>query len=143
MTIVEPRITVGQAAHNILSKPQHSQDVIETQREMLKGYHDQLIKCVEANKDWTDPFYVCVQTRRERTMSNVVRNQFYARQTRPAPTYDLALYYYNPKVEQLSFVWCIPDHASVEYICANATTLPLDQADLIGFCKSFKAGTLI
>lgn len=144
MQIVAPlKKTVGQAAYELMSQPYYKQDAIETQREMLKGYHDELIKCVEAHKDWTEPFYVCVQTRRERTMNNVVRNQFYARKTRPAPNFDLALYYYDPKTEQLAFVWCIPDHASVEYICSHASSLPPEQGKLIEFCRSFKAGTLI
>lgn len=138
--------TVGQASYEILSKKQDAQPVIDTQREMLKGYYDELIKAVYSGIEQygsEKPFYICVHTRRERTMVNVIRNLFHPRQTRPSPTYDLALYWYDPKTEQLSFVWCIPDKQTVEDLIANEIYLDKEHLPLLGFCKSFIAGTLI
>lgn len=135
-------LTVGQASADLLLKSNEKQDVIETQQEMLKGYFDQLVDCAK-RYDWLDPFYICVQTRRERTMVNVVRNQFYARRTRPIPQYDLALYWYDPKTEDLKFVWCIPSKDTVEYMVHHELEIPPDQHVLLGFCKSFLANTLI
>lgn len=141
----EKRKTVGQVASE-LSKDTYQQDVIETQREMQKGYIDELIKAAKAGEEkygTKKHFYICVQTRRERLLTNVIRNQFYTRQTRPIPQYDLALYYYNPNDEKLSFIWCIPDKETCLVMQANKQYIPKEQEQLLGFVLSFMAGTLI
>lgn len=139
-------VTVGTAALELLKKADSKQGVIETQREMQKGYIDELIICAkEAEKKFgTDRcFYICVQTRRERLLVNVIRNQFYARWSRPFPAYDLALYHYDPKDEKISFIWCIPDRETVEAMCDPAFVCPRDQQQLLSFVVGFKKGCLI
>lgn len=138
--------TVGQAAYDILSKPQAPQSVQDTNEEMLKKYVDSLIEAAmrgEKQFGREKPFYVCVQTRRERLLTNVIRNQFYSRQTRPTPQYDLALYYYDPRDEHLSFVWCIPDKETVGTMAAPCYRCPPGGEQLYEFVKSFVSGTLI
>lgn len=138
--------TVGKAALDLLKKPSCEQGVLDTSREMLKGYFDNLILAVESGRKQfgeDKPFYICVQTRRERLLENVIRNQFYCRQTRPAPAYDLALYWYDPKDENLQFVWCIPDPQTVETLIENQSYVPQEEQMLVWFCKCFKDGTLI
>lgn len=138
--------TVGQAVAEILKKPQDNQPIVDTQREMQKGYFNELIKAAKSGEDKygkVKPFYICVQTRRERLLQYVIRNQFYTRQTRPSPQYDLALFHYDPQSEKLSFVWCIPDKETVDYLIENETELPKEEIQLLSFCKGFKDGTLI
>lgn len=134
--------TVGQAAYEILRKDQSSQGVIDTQREMQKGYIDELVKCAK-RYDWGDPFYLCVITKKERLMPNVVRNYFFARQTRPTPDYNMALYKYDPKTECVTFEWVLPDPESVDIILENAHILPKEQKQLLDFCYRFRLGVLI
>ena len=141
----EERKTVGALSQELLKNPQE-QSVIETQRKMQEDYLDELMQCAKRHEDifgTEKPYYICVQTKRERLLSNVIRSIFYARQTRPIPDYDLALYYYEPKDEKITFIWAIPDRESVEYIIENALYLPSDHADLIKFCHQFKENTLI
>jgi hypothetical protein len=142
----EKSTTVGQQAVGLLMKGDQKQGVIDTQREMQKGYLDNVIEAAKRGEELfgkESPFYVCVQTRRERLLSNVIRNQFYPRQTRPIPQYDLSLFWYDPKSEDLKFVWCIPDKETVEFLIQNENILPDDQHQLVQFCKSFKDNTLI
>lgn len=137
--------TVGAAALSLLEKGDQKQPVVDTQQEMMKGYVDQLITAAQRGTDLfgtEKPFYVCVQTRRERLLENVIRNQFYPRQTRPRPEYDLALYWYDPKAEELRFVWCIPDKDTVESMCASVD-VPKEEKDLRAFCLAFKQGCLV
>ncbi len=137
--------TVGAAALELMAKGDQKQGVIDTQREMTKGYVDSLIVCAQkgANKHGkSQPFYVCVQTRRERLLTNVIRNQFYSRITRPLPAYDLALYWYNPKDEQLRFVWCIPDKETVERMSKPDFVVAKGEEQLEGFVLAFVAGVL-
>ena len=140
--------TVGSKALQLLKCADPAQSVIETQRAMQSKYVDSLVeaaKKAEAFYGTSKPFYICVQTRRERLLTNVIRNQFYTRQTRPLPQYDLSLYWYNPKEERIEFVWCIPDKESVSQIVKDGQSglLPPDQRELFNFCKAFKDGTLI
>lgn len=140
------RKTVGAAAVELQSKNRDAQGVIDTQREMMKGYQDELIKCAKAGEKLfgkENHFYLCVQTRRERLLFNVMRNQFYARQTRPAPAYDLALYHYDPQDELIRFIWCIPDNQTVDYLILHEDEIPMEERQLVDFCKGFKAGTLV
>lgn len=137
--------TVGELSLELLKNPEE-QSVVETQQEMLKNYVDELSDCAKRHESifgTEKPYYLCVQSRRERLLTNVIRNQFYARRTRPIPQYDLALYYYEPKDEKITFIWSIPDRESVEYIIENASQLPPEQYQLLTFCKQFKANTLI
>lgn len=140
--------TVGEMALELLKKGDQEQPVIDTQREMQKEYVDNLIQAAKSGEEQygkNKPFYICVQTRRERLLTNVIRNQFYTRQTRPLPQYDLSLYWYDPKEERIEFVWCIPDKESVENIIQDyeAGLLPSDQRQIYAFCKAFKQNILI
>lgn len=141
----EVKETVGAASLRLLEKADDKQGVIDTQREMQKGYLDNLIIAAKKGEEMygkSKSFYVCVQNRRERTMPNVVRSQFYTRQTRPSPAYDLTLYWYNPSSETLRFVWCVPDQETVSKIIENEASLPNDHKQLLGFCKAFVNRTL-
>jgi len=145
-TLPEIRKTVGECALELKAKGDQKQGVIDTQREMTKGYIAELIKCAQRGAlayETNKPFYICVQSRRERLLENVIRNQFYHRLTRPAPAYDLALYHYDPKEEQLRFVWCIPDKQTVEEMSQPGFIPEREQQQLYHFVKGFLGCTLI
>jgi len=138
--------TVGSAALALLSKGDQKQGVVDTQQEMQKGYVDQLIIAAQRGaKEFglSKPFYVCVQNRRERLLENVIRCQFYPRQTRPIPAYDLSLYHYDPKIEKLTFVWTIPDKETCSVIKKCRYASPKGEEQLYGFVKAFHEGKLI
>lgn len=158
MQIADKSQTVGAKALELASKGDQHQSVYETRQAMQKGYVDELIKAAKAGeKDYPDEkrLYICVQTRRERLLDNVIRSQFYARRTRPIPQYDLAVYYYDCQDEKLSFIWCIPDKQTVDYFCGSwvlddgkKVWLPgakpePDEVELASFCRNFRAGTLV
>lgn len=135
--------TVGEAAVRLLKDPDPNQSVVETQQAMQKRYVDNVIEAAERGKrefGSEKEFYVCVQTRRERLLTNVIRNQYYPRRTRPTPQYDLALYHFDPKAEQIRFVWCIPDKDTVADV--NAGRIEVDS-ELRRFCSLFALGQLI
>ncbi len=141
-------MTVGQAASDLLAKGDQKQPVIDTQREMCKRYADSLIECAMGGKERygaSQPFYVCVQTKRERLLPNVIRSFFYSRISRPSPAYDLALYWFDPHEERLEFVWCIPDKETVENLVLDYPKgfYSSDHLQLYEFCKGFVEGTLI
>ena len=151
--------TLGEASLRLAKSPDSQQNCIDTQREMQKGYFDELVKCAKRGEVLhgnQSPFYVCVQTRRERLLQNVIRSQFYTRVTRPIPQYDMALYHYDPTSEALSFVWCIPDKETVDYFAGYWKpqdrgppvwidgAIPYEEErQLASFCVSFRANSLV
>ena len=145
--MIEQKVqTVGAAALELAKKGDEKQSLIDTQREMQKNYINELITAAKNGEKQfgrSRAFYVCVQTRRERLLQNVIRNQFYARQTRPFPAYDLALYHYDPKDEKLSFVWTIPDKDTVDMMSEPGYIPNRGEEQLFGFVTSFKKGCLI
>lgn len=145
------RKTAGQLSIDLLKDP-YPLDVIEAQRKMQSEHLDELLKCAKRHEEHIfpdgikgseKPFYVVVQYKRERLLSNTIRSYFYARRSRPIPDYDMSLYYYDPKGGDLIFVWIIPDRETVEDILENKLLLPKDHEQLYNFCKSFKENTLI
>lgn len=154
-----PKETAGASSLRALKDHNPDQTVIDTKRAMLKDYADELAVCAKRGEDKhgrTKHFYLCVQTRRERILTNLVRNQFYTRETRPSPAIDLALYFYEPKDEKITFIWCIPDRETTDRLGGhweytdqgNKVWIPPEaplpgEEQLAGFCRSFVAGTLI
>jgi hypothetical protein len=138
--------TVGAASLRLQSQGDQKQGVVDTQKEMLKGYMDNLIECAMNAKNVhpdVNPLYICVQTRRERTMVNVLRNLFYYRQTRPRPEYDMALYTFDPTTEELKFEWQIPDKETCNEMAAHPLDVPPEESTLLNMVLAFKSGNLV
>jgi hypothetical protein len=142
----EPIETIGAACQRLAEVYDGQQPVVDTQKEMTKGYVNSLIDCARRGEQALGkekPFYVCVQLRKERHLANVIRTQFYYRQTRPSPSYDLSLYWYDPKAEDLRFVWCIPDIETTHMMAHPAFIPEKNEEELSYFCRCFLKGTLI
>ena len=136
--------TVGKAAMRLLGGHPSPQKVVDTQKAMQTKYVDGVIEAALRGEKLfgkDEIFYICVQTRRERLLENVIRNQFYPRKTRPAPTYDLALYHYDPKDEKISFVWCIPDRETTQQLAISCQNP--EEGQLAYFCQLFLKNSLV
>ena len=136
------RRTVGSEAQKLLALPDQRQPIVDTMEEMAKEFLENLRICVN-RYDWKEPFYVCVVAKKERLMENVIRHYFYGRQTRPAPTYDLACFEYNPSTGDLKFHWCIPDADTCAYLMLNGHTLGKEHQDLCEMVKLYSEGKLV
>jgi len=134
--------TVGEVSTELLKNPDEKQGIIDTQKEMNKQFLPQVEECIKNHKDWKDPYYIVVINKRERLLVNVIRQYFLARFTLPTPDYDQTVFKYFPSTGDLKFLWVLPDKNSIEFINENSSTLPLEQSQLIEFCKLFKAEKL-
>ena len=136
--------TVGEVAAKLLEKAEsNDQTVIDQTREQLSEYYDELIKCVNEHKNKiVGNFYVVVITKKERLITNVLRNYFFARVSCPTPDYDQAVYHYDAKKEELSFMWVIPDRETCLLLRANTSQIPQEELQLLGFVQDFASGKL-
>lgn len=149
--------TVGEAASKLLINPDKNQEVGETSQAMNKTYEEELISCIEKYKknrashvpphfqnevDLNGPFYAVVIARKERLIANSARRQFLCRETEPKPEYDQTVYKVNPKTQEINFKWVIPDIESYHDMVMFGQNYPIDQQELVGFCRAMNENRL-
>jgi hypothetical protein len=138
---MEKKKTVGEISLELQNKAAETQDPIELQREMQSDYVDNLIEAAHNNKDnYDDVFYIVVLTKKEKLMQNVMRNYFFTRQSCPTPQYDQSVFMYNPKDEEITYLWTVPDKETCEIFRENA--LQVHERELLQCVLDFYDGTL-
>lgn len=135
--------TMGQAAREAAQIGEQL-TAREIQEAAQKEHRDNIIKIIEQDKDkYEGDFFIVVSARREKILSNVIRNQIWTRESCPTPTYDQQLYRYNAKDEELSFVWCVPDKQAAHYLKSMPLhELSYNQRLLLDEAIKFYNGTL-
>lgn len=137
------RDTVGKVASELMAKAPESSDPIEIERSMQGEYIDELIKCINDNKNiMNGNFFIVVLTKNEKLMPNVFRNYFYARHTCPTPNYDQSVYMYDAKDEVLSYLWTLPGRDVAHHLKDNALKVHPDERQLLDFVLQFADGSL-
>lgn len=143
------RLTVGKSAIALQEKASKetgassSHSVIDQTQEQLSEYLDNLKQCVYDHKNKImDDFYVVVITKKERLLENVLRNYFLARQSCPTPDYDQAVYFYDYKKEDLSFIWVIPDKETCMMLIKNMSRVAPEEQQLLQYAIDFASGKL-
>lgn len=139
-------VTVGKFATDLLAKDDGYQvNVIDQQRENTKEYLKDLNIAVDRgiilfpNSD----FYIHVETRKEKLLENVLRNQFIPRQSCPTPNYDQSVFKYHHEKCDLVFMWVIPDRGTCFYFKQNYAQIPAEEKELLTFIRMFDDGTLL
>lgn len=136
--------TVGKIATDLQLKSPESNDPVELQRKMHENYEENIMQAVErGKKDFEGDFFVVVLTKRERLLTNVLRNYFFARSTCPTPEYDQAVYHYHRKEEALEFLWVLPSKDTVQLFKDNMLHIASEERELLEFILKDSAGELL
>ena len=135
--MTKKRKTVGAEALSRLQNPDHSQSIIETQREMDKEYWGEIDKCVKAHTNWQEPYYIVIHQKKEKLLENVIRRYFIGRQSLPTPQWDQTVWRFNPKNGNLEFVWTLPDENTAKWLAANPKEIHEDMHELLAFTTDF------
>lgn len=136
--------TVGEASLDL-----QKQDVVdatyqELQTEMQKEYMHTLWKEIDEQKElFKEPFYLVVITKREKLMTNVMRNYFMSRQSCPTPDWDQAVYRYTKSEDKLEFLWVIPDRDICDWMLDHPGDVPLEHEHLMMFARQLYSGELL
>ena len=111
--------------------------------EDLKGFPDQLLKCVEnGKKHFDDNFYIQILFCLDRVLDGARKNIFVAQLSCPAPFYDQSVYKYHKKEDRLEFLWCVPDIDLCEFYRYNLNIVPDDEKELYANIMDFFSGKL-
>jgi hypothetical protein len=142
MTTIK-RETVGKISSDLLNKTPITNDPIEIERAMHGDYLKNMLSCIDdASDEFGNAYFIVVLTKRERLMSNVLRNYFFARSTCPTPDYDQTVYLYKKDADCLDFIWVIPSKDTCIYLKNNALSVVEEEKQLLRFVLDFADGTL-
>ncbi len=140
----ESKPTVGKEALKRLEDPDSKQGIVDTQREIDKGYFEDLHKCIDEAKKregFDGNFFIVVLQKKEVLMQNVVRRYFVARQSLPTPDYDQTVWYYR-KGGTPEYLWTIPNPEYALLMYNHPLNFPPDHKELLGFVRDFMESKL-
>ena len=111
--------------------------------ESLTDWDRNIFECIErSKKEYSGDFYLVVITKKERLLTNVIRNYFMTRVSCPTPDYDQTVYKYNKKYEILDFLWVIPSKDACLMLRENAMYVMPEERQLLQFVLDFADGSL-
>ena len=149
-TLNAAKKTVGEASLQ-LSQNKETHTPVDIQREVHKGsnskksYEEEIgvtVKRALSDSLIKGDFYVVVLLRRERTLSNVVRQMFFYRQTCPTPEYDQTVYKYHKDSQCLEYIWTVPDLMACTRLRHMREEVTDDQKLLLSMVDAFYSGEL-
>ena len=86
------RPTVGELSSDLLTKESPTRSPYELEQEMHRDYEKHIYDAIaQGKKDYNGDFFIVVMTKRERLLTNVIRNYFVARQSCPTPICSINL----------------------------------------------------
>lgn len=144
-----PKTTLGKAALDLQAQGPMNTDSIELQQEFFKGSHskkaleEEIWEVVDSGrKVYKGNFCVVLLTKKERHLTNVIRNFIFHRQTCPQPEFDQTVYLYHKKHDELEYLWTVPNNASCLNLPLYKNHLPDEQQILISMAEAFNSGDL-
>jgi hypothetical protein len=84
-----------------------------------------------------------VLTRGDKLLKNVIRHQFFARNSCPTPEYDQTVYQCHKDWQEPKFMWVLPCIGYCEQMRDNSTEVPEEEWALLRFVLDFYDGTLL
>ncbi len=136
--------TVGRLALELAQNAHDNTHTAHDQmEESLSDWDKNIFECIDkAKKDYVGDFYLVVITKKEKLLTNVLRNYFMTRVSCPTPDYDQAVYRYNKKDESLDFLWVIPSKDACLMLRDNAIMVMPEERQLLQFVLDFADGSL-
>ena len=122
--------TVGKKAFELLSKPLEAISPIDIQKEAEKKLLKELEDIIAKHKNYADKYYIQMIFRKHRTIPNAMHVQTFVRKSEPVPYYDMSLWSYDNKKEELLYHWTIPDEETCQYLLVNEHELKGDEKAL-------------
>lgn len=152
--------TVGKIASELQMETPSSLDPVEIQRATEKEYLYNLEWCVRhAIKDvdcsaieghdvckdrpaMEGDFYVAALIKKEKLLSNVIRNYFIPTYSCPTPHFDQAVYKFNKAKGDIQFLWVVPDEETSLTLMENKDIVVPNERHLLQFVIDYYNGTL-
>ncbi len=141
----QDRYTVGKIALDLKSeyKADDVAPVSDIGNNSTRSTMDEIWIAVDRGKqEHKDPFFVVVLKRKERTLTNVIRQQFMYRKSCPTPTYLQSVFRYIPKDDELEYLWSLPTKQRCMNMYMNKELVPPEEYQLLRFVMDYFEGNL-
>lgn len=137
--------TLGSAASKlILQQGGDSHAPHEQMQDQLDEYIPNLIECVEdGKKNRHGNFFVEVITKKEKLLTNVLRNYFINRSTCPTPDFDQTVFRCNRTDDNIEFLWCVPAPSVCIELMQDIKNTPPEEEELMNTIINFSNGNLL
>lgn len=143
--IKQGRDTAGKISYELMQKDTHPTRVVELGEAMTKDYMEKLWECVDRGKKASHiegDFYAVVLSKKERLLTNVIRNFFLFRQSCPTPTFCQSVYKYYPKEDKLDLLWTLPSQEGAAVYRDNALLIDPSEKEMLNYVLDYWDGTL-
>ena len=141
----QDRETVGKIALDLRSeyKADDIAPVEDIGKNSTKSTMEELWIAVDRGRhELTGSFYVCIIQRKDKILTNVIRQQFFYRKSCPTPTYLTSVFFYNRDNDELLFYWSLPSKERCFQMYNNKEFVPPEEYQLLGFVIDFIEGRL-
>jgi len=119
-------------------------EVRELSKEINKDYMTTLMEIAQKDKHkYEGSYYVVVLTKRERLVQRVIRNLFFTKQACPTPSYEQAVYMFNPETDTLEFLWIVPSRNICNIMYQQRHFVELQSDPLLPYVVDFIEGKLL
>jgi hypothetical protein len=136
--------TVGAQAVEAAQDTPGSISVMEQQAQMQSEYMKYLLEQVDIGYEkYKNTFYIEVQTKNEKLLTNVFRNYFIDRKTCPTPNYDQSVYRYNMEKGQVEYLWTVPSRDACFHLLENRDKVVQEERGLLEFVLLYARGDLL
>jgi hypothetical protein len=145
MESIMNRETVGKISSDLLIKSvDNTHSAYEQMLESLTDFDKHMHETIDRlKKDWpSQDFYIVVITKKERLMTNVLRNYFLGRLSCPTPDYDQAVYCYKSPIDKIDFLWVIPSKDTCTEMIRDPLGVPAEENQLLKYVLDYADGTL-
>ena len=146
---IQNKDTVGEASLELQKKGSSDLTPIDIQKEVHAGtkskrsYEEEVHESVRVGRQKYDgDFFIVVLLRRERKLTNVLRQLFFQRKSCPSPQYDQSVYHYGKNGDCLELQWVVPDKQTCNTLPHMRSELPSDQMWLLEYIDAYNSGQL-
>ena len=143
----QDRETVGKIALDLRNeyKADDVAPVSDIGENTTRSTMEELWIAVERGRQATDitgSFYVCIVQRKDKLLTNVIRQQFFYRQSCPTPTYLTSVFFYDRDNDELLYHWSLPSKERCFQMYNNKELVPPEEYQLLSFVIDFFEGRL-
>ncbi len=151
ITSIKAERNAGAISYELEKTGDQKINPIEMQEAIHKGnksedsWENQIDLCLKRGMEFYPQgkdFFLVVLFKKERMLTNIVRQQFFYRLSCPTPSWDQVVYKYHRKECRLEFIWVVPDKESCMNLPNFIDELPDEQKALINYAKAFNHGAL-
>lgn len=136
--------TVGKQLQEFIKRNPVHVDTMDQYKQVFKDIERDLREAIERGKKlFEEDFYIEYTRKSEKALYNMPHEYFIPQEVCPTPFYDQNVYKYHKNIDEIEFLWTVPDFNSCQYFLTNKSKIPPSGFQLLKFVMEFYDGTLL